>query len=359
MSIAKWSSEDSYHTVPNNWHVVIADIEDSTKAINEGRYKEVNIVGAACIISVTNEIGSQFTHSVFGGDGATFLVAPEHLNRVESVLSSLSDLATNTFKLKLRVGSVVVAELRNLGSDVRMAKIPMNAGFKLSLFTGGGVTLADQLVKQYPERYLTKLTGKKALKVEGLECRWNDVPSQKGKIMTLLVRPCSGKLDELENVILAIDKLLPNSQPVRKSNLPLTYPPEHLWREMKIRVKNPVLRYLNYVGVLMMTGLMSSFIKRDAFNLKTRVGKYCLSVLDNTDYVKLDDTFRAVLDISIEDAKTLEEFLEVKKKLNLLDYGIHYSNSALMTCFVKSLSNHMHFIDGSDGGYAAASHHLT
>lgn len=358
MSIAKWTNEEGYHSVPNDWHVVIADIKGSTEAISGGRYKEVNIVGAACIISVANEIGEEHTHGVFGGDGATFLVAPQYLNQVESVLSALSGVAVKAFNLTLRVGSVAVSELRKLGSDVRMSKIKMNAGFKLSLFTGGGIILADGLVKQYPERYLKQYTGNSSPKIEGLECRWNDVPSQKGKIMTLLVRPRTGNIDKLRDVILAIDKLLPSSQPIRQSNLPMTYPPKHLWNEMKLRVQNPVFRCLNYVGILIMTGLISRFIGRDAFNPKSSAGRYCISILENTDHVKLDDTFRAVLDLTNEDADTLEALLEEKKQLKLLDYGIHYSDRALMTCFVKSLSHHMHFIDGADGGYAAASQNL-
>ena len=235
----------------------------------------------------------------------------------------------------------------------------MRGGFKLSLFTGGGVILADELIKRYPERYLSHHTSKGFPKIEGLECRWNDVPSQNGKIMTLLVRPRTGNVNMIRDVILAIDKLLPSSQPIRKSNLPITYPPKHLWSEIKFKVQNPVLRYFNYVGIILMTGLISGFIGRVAFNPKSKAGRYCLSILENTDHVKLDDTFRAVLDLTNEDASALEVLLEEKKQLKLLDYGIHYSDKALMTCFVKSLSHHIHFIDGAEGGYVAASQNLS
>lgn len=41
-------------------------------------------------------------------------------------------------------------------------------------------------------------------------------------------------------------------------------------------------------------------------------------------------------------------------------YGLHQSDSALMTCSLFSLeeSEHIHFIDGSDGGYALAARQL-
>ncbi|OWF65200.1 hypothetical protein B6A14_05155 [Polynucleobacter hirudinilacicola] len=37
-----------------------------------------------------------------------------------------------------------------------------------------------------------------------------------------------------------------------------------------------------------------------------------------------------------------------------LNYGTHYSNRTLMTCFVSSIEKHIHLVDGADGGYAYA-----
>ena len=44
----------------------------------------------------------------------------------------------------------------------------------------------------------------------------------------------------------------------------------------------------------------------------------------------------------------------------LIDYGLHAQASALMTCIVPSLArnDHIHFIDGADGGYARAAERL-
>jgi len=41
-------------------------------------------------------------------------------------------------------------------------------------------------------------------------------------------------------------------------------------------------------------------------------------------------------------------------------YGIHTQNTALITCVAPSVlaSDHMHFIDGADGGYAEAAKQL-
>ena len=45
---------ENYTPAPDDWFVVIADIQGSTPAIEAGRYKDVNMIGAACINAVLN-----------------------------------------------------------------------------------------------------------------------------------------------------------------------------------------------------------------------------------------------------------------------------------------------------------------
>lgn len=62
-----------------------------------------------------------------------------------------------------------------------------------------------------------------------------------------------------------------------------------------------------------------------------------------------------ILDISNEQYAKLRDLLESNYKNGDIFYGLHSSDSALMTCMVFSRANdHLHFIDGNDGGYAIA-----
>jgi hypothetical protein len=66
-----------------------------------------------------------------------------------------------------------------------------------------------------------------------------------------------------------------------------------------------------------------------------------------------------VLDLSRADCGALEAFLESERHAGRVAYGLHRSDSALVTCFVRSYDgDHVHFIDGSDGGYALAAKQL-
>ncbi len=43
-----------YAAAPDSWLLVITDVEGSTKAIEEGRYKDVNALGVASIVALQN-----------------------------------------------------------------------------------------------------------------------------------------------------------------------------------------------------------------------------------------------------------------------------------------------------------------
>jgi len=72
---------------------VIADITGSTSAIREGRYKDVNMMGAACIMAVINALPQSSFPYVFGGDGATLAVPESALALVRRELGATRKLS--------------------------------------------------------------------------------------------------------------------------------------------------------------------------------------------------------------------------------------------------------------------------
>ena len=76
----------------------------------------------------------------------------------------------------------------------------------------------------------------------------------------------------------------------------------------------------------------------------------------HADYRKFDDSLRMVIDISVEQNEALRKYLDSLYKEGLIFYGLHQSDDSLMTCYVDDIQegNHIHFIDGANGGYAMA-----
>lgn len=64
---------------------------------------------------------------------------------------------------------------------------------------------------------------------------------------------------------------------------------------------------------------------------------------------------RMVIDVTPEMHQRVESLLEDYHRRGRLAYGLHVSETALMTCLVKHHKERpVHFIDGGDGGYALA-----
>ena len=66
--------KDRYRSLPEDWLIGVADVVDSTGALQAGRYKAVNTVGASVISAIMNLDRDASFPFVFGGDGAAFAV---------------------------------------------------------------------------------------------------------------------------------------------------------------------------------------------------------------------------------------------------------------------------------------------
>jgi len=51
----------------------------------------------------------------------------------------------------------------------------------------------------------------------------------------------------------------------------------------------------------------------------------------------------------------LEAFLKSLEDQKLITYGIHRTGESIMSCYVRDRKDqHIHFVDGADGGYTRA-----
>ena len=105
------TSAQYYQPVPDDWKVVITDIRGSTDAIEQGRYRDVNTLGAATIVAAHNAMGSTPFPYVFGGDGASMIIPAEYESAIREQLLSLREIASSRFDMELRVGLVGMDEI--------------------------------------------------------------------------------------------------------------------------------------------------------------------------------------------------------------------------------------------------------
>lgn len=92
---------------------------------------------------------------------------------------------------------------------------------------------------------------------------------------------------------------------------------------------------------------------------KAKWGRYKEDTLLNSDYRKLDDTFRIVFAAKKSALAEFETWLANQEDAGALVYGLHISDAAQLTCLISQIGvKHLHFVDGCDGGYALAAKSL-
>src|SRR6202034_734961 len=180
-----------YSPLPDDWSIGVADIVESTKAIAEARYKAVNMAGAAVIASVTNALEGREFPFVFGGDGASFAVSPDDIERAREALAATAIWVKEDLDLQMRVALVPLAAIRAQGLDVRVARFGPSPNLSYAMFAGGGLNWAEAAMKR-SEFAVTKAPPGTQPDLTGLSCRFEEIPSRHGLILSVLVMAARG-----------------------------------------------------------------------------------------------------------------------------------------------------------------------
>jgi hypothetical protein len=347
-----------YSPLPDDWTVGVADIVNSTRAIAEKRYKAVNMAGAAVIASVSNALSGREFPFVFGGDGASFAVAPSDLAAAREALAATATWVKEDLDLEMRVALVPVAAIRGQGLDVRVARFGPSANLSYAMFSGGGLAFAEAAMKRGEFAIEPAPPGSQP-DLSGLSCRFEEIPAARGLILSVLVLPARGAdptayRKVIEDIIGLVEHSPEAGRPVPAGGPPLRWPPAGLdyearaWRGGSLaRRRAAVLAYTLFAYLIMRFGIrLGGFVPE----------VYTLQVVENSDFRKYDDGLRMILDCSTELEGALQQRLEAAAAKGIVRYGLHRQDAAMMTCFTRqaSRSDHVHFIDGARGGYASA-----
>ena len=351
-----------YVDVPDDWVLLVADITGSTRAVDAGSYAEVNYLGAACIVAVSNALEELVVPSVFGGDGATFAVPEFAVPRAISALKSTQLWGKASFGLDLRVGAVPMAEILGRGASLQIAKMEFSPGNSMAMFRGDGFDLADSLVKGDP-RFLFEPDADDELEpdLESLSCRWSPMPSEHGAMLCLIVgarTECGESADviyrdviERINGVVGINQV--DASPVKVETLDLRVRMDNIAKEAKT-IRGPF--WFNIVRVVAFH-VFAWFL----FKFNRTVGefdpvRYREEVVINSDFRKVNGMLRLILDCTESQCGAIEAILQGMHVDGRIVFGAHRATQAIMTCVVPDASHneHVHYVDGSEGGLWSA-----
>ncbi len=352
--------EARYVPVPDTWWIALCDVVMSTRAIEEGRYRSVNMAGAALIAAVRNALPEADTPFVFGGDGATLLIAPEHRHAVETVLAATVTWTRETLDLELRAGLIPVAAVRVVGLDLRIARYAASPTVDYAMFSGGGLAYAEAALKRGLHAVPAAATGARP-DLTGLSCRFEAVPARGGLILSLIVLPEAGAdrnavLAVLGDLLAVVEASPGMGRPLPESG-PAMRPP---WSGLREGARGQ-----GALGGSRLLRLAGLFVSRGAAFAMFRLGvpfgrfsprRYQRRLAANADFRKYDDGLRLTVNCPVATADRIEERLAAAHSAGVVRYGLHRQEAAVVTCITPSVlrDDHVHFVDGADGGYARA-----
>ena len=351
-----------YRPAPDDWEVAVTDIVDSTGAIAKGRHKTVNFVAATGIAALRNLCAPIRIPFLFGGDGAVVMVPPEYAAKARTELARVRGMAARDFELTMRVGLVAVKELRRLGRDVLVGRYEPTPGNSFGVFLGGGVGLLEDSIRGRGSNDLAALADVPAalddgapVDLEGLSCRWDTLHSARGAMLTLILQG-GADLSDVHARVAALAGPDAQTRPVSQDTLKLRWPPPDFMLEARARRRGGSL-VLWACRVLIDTLVARVLLARAKPTGSFDPQRYRAEMVTNTDFCKYDETVCLVIDCPRAAIEAIKGYLEQIAPARGIRYGIHVSQTALMTCLVTSAADslHVHFVDGGAGGYTSAS----
>lgn len=345
-----------FNEVPRDWYVVLTDIKGSTNAVFGGRHEDVNLIATGSIVSVLNiAYGLNVTIPFFfGGDGATFIIPPGIIDKVMQALASYKINTQNTFNLELRTGMVAVEQIYAQGHHLHIAKFSSSASFHIPIVLGNGLNYAEQLIKG-DDALLSKHPAQTdELDLSGMQCRWDRVapPQDREEVVTLLVAASdharqSASFSKVMNKIDEIYGPPRKRQPISIAQLKLKTTFSSLGAEMRFRLGQ--VKWFKLITTWLTTLYGHIYFR-------TRRGRrYLKSLVEMADTLVIDGKINTVISGTIKQRKELQQALDELEQDGAILYGLHISSASIMSCYVRDLvDGHIHFVDGSEGGYTQA-----
>lgn len=356
LSKRKW-----YTPLPDDWCIAISDVRNSTELIQQGRYRDVNLIGASIIAALSNTLPDLELPYTFSGDGALIAFPATFRNEAEQVLTGCRKLA-NSYQLNLAAGVIPASLLYKAGYSLLVAKFKPSNYISQASFMGNGIREGEKMIKKESAPINDSEPSMK-VDLSGLECRWEPFPAD-GLAISLIVaatdESLNGQFNTYQAILKSINEIFEDpseSLPIKEKNMVLSFRLSSLWAETKLKCRDSLIQRIIYIFKLMVLQLTGKlFMKFNISTGETHWGDYKPDFIKNSDYRKFNQSLRMIITGNRVMKKRLVEVLEKLYRQKKIIYGLHETASTVSTCYIKEYqNNHIHFIDGAEGGYTKAS----
>ena len=346
-----------FFPVPDDWHVVITDIKKSTQAVKDGLHQVVNLVATGSVIAGLN-IARKANITIpffFGGDGATLLVPASMVDQLILGLNEHRENTSKNFGLELRVGHMPVAEIYQKKHDLNISKVKIGEVFFIPIILGDGLQYAEQVIKGEDfVPYMPQVTSA-PLDLDGMECRWDRIkpPENMFEVVCLLavVRNDEQQAAIYKKVLDKIDEIYGQQQirnPISVRRLRLNATLGKINTEMLAKLGR-------FDPLYLITNWLITIIGKFYLHYDKKGRMYLHRLVELSDTLIIDGRINTVISGTAQQRELLIASLNQMEQDGEIIFGWHASDESVMSCYVRDrLDQHIHFVDGSEGGYTKA-----
>lgn len=348
--------------LPSDWFIIIADVKNSTEAVQAGRHNDVNLVAAGSLIAGLNIAREQDVDVpfFFGGDGGVLLVPHAILKKVLAGLHAHKLNSARNFSLDMHIGSLPVKEIEQAGHFIKIAKVFSPNGLHKSVVVGDGFRFAEQAIKEKTKVEAADPKEPAKLNLTGLECRWDKVkpPADENEVVCFLIE-CLNPAQQMETYSKVLrkadeiygDETTRNPLSMERLKLLITY--QKIKKEMMAKHGRWNVAY--FLSTFFFT-FLGRFYFRYNWNINNLRGQeYLRQLISNADILTIDGRINTIITGKSDKRIQFLNYLSRQEQEGNLIYGHHISKESIMTCYIENRNaKHIHFVDGSDGGYTEA-----
>jgi hypothetical protein len=249
---------------------------------------------------------------------------------------------------------VPVNDIYAAGHSLQISKLKASQLFTIPVVLGDGLSYAEKIIKG--EDYIPEPlpVSEEDLDLSGMQCRWDKIkpPEYYVEVLILLViaRPGINQPVAFKNVIDKLDEIYGEHErrkPITITKLKLKGTLKKIGTEMRARLGGYNAIYLFRTWFTTMLG---------SLYFRTKTGKtYLNQLVELSDTLVIDGKINTVISGTTMQREMLQVALDEMEKNGEIHYGLYVSKESIMSCYVRNMNeNHIHFVDGSEGGYTNA-----
>jgi hypothetical protein len=353
------AKEQSFNLVPEDWYIFVVDIENSTEAVQNGMHEQVNLAATGSIVTVLNEIKKSSEEIripyFFGGDGTTFIIPSIFQAKMLSLLENYRHHVKSTSSLILRVGGIAVKDIYESNHEIKIAKLALTKHMTIPIVLGTGLKYAEKVIKSSFVDTLIRESEIESINLIGMQCRWNEVKpkEEENKIVCLLVGSHLNynQAEIYKDIFEKIDDIFGNYKernPISTSELKLDLSIDKIRGELKMKNSNYgiITELINWLG---------SVFYNFYFKIYSERNEYLRNIPLLADTIMIDGGINTVFSGTQKKIDKFITYIDEMEREGKITYGMNITHSSIMSCYVEDRRDkHIHFIDGTNGGYTKA-----